>query len=170
MDYNYKYIEQLLEAYWNCQTSIEEERILRAFFQQKMLPDQLAPYRHLFCYETTQQEENCLGKTFDERIMKKVTSPQKVKAQRISLWESLRPLCRAAAVVAVILTLGGAIEHAFDQWQDSSDLRHPDQPLSRVPTIQCDSNSTNRQTATIKIGTDSIVPDADKKKDFALKH
>ena len=30
---DYKYIEQLLERYWNCETSLEEEQILRAFFQ-----------------------------------------------------------------------------------------------------------------------------------------
>ena len=29
---DYKYIEQLLERYWNCETSLEEEQILRSFF------------------------------------------------------------------------------------------------------------------------------------------
>ena len=33
---DYKYIEQLLERYWNCETSAEEEQILRIFFQQKI--------------------------------------------------------------------------------------------------------------------------------------
>ena len=32
---DYKYIEQLLERYWQCQTSVEEERILRDFFGQE---------------------------------------------------------------------------------------------------------------------------------------
>ena len=31
---DYRYIEQLLERYWQCETSIEEERILKAFFSQ----------------------------------------------------------------------------------------------------------------------------------------
>ena len=35
---DYKYIEQLLERYWNCETSTEEEQILRIFFQQKAIP------------------------------------------------------------------------------------------------------------------------------------
>ena len=35
---NYKYIDQLLERYWNCETSIQEEQILRAFFQQEEIP------------------------------------------------------------------------------------------------------------------------------------
>ena len=28
---DYKYINQLLERYWNCETSLEEEGILRAY-------------------------------------------------------------------------------------------------------------------------------------------
>ncbi|MBQ4446467.1 MAG: pyruvate ferredoxin oxidoreductase, partial [Prevotella sp.] len=31
---DYKYIEQLLERYWQGMTTLEEERILRAFFSQ----------------------------------------------------------------------------------------------------------------------------------------
>ena len=32
---DYKYIEQLLERYWACDTSVEEEQILRAFSGRK---------------------------------------------------------------------------------------------------------------------------------------
>jgi hypothetical protein len=31
---DYKYIEQLMERYWNAETSMEEESILRSFFSQ----------------------------------------------------------------------------------------------------------------------------------------
>ena len=31
---DYKYIEQLIERYWDCETSAEEEQILRMFFSQ----------------------------------------------------------------------------------------------------------------------------------------
>ena len=40
---DYKYIEQLLERYWEAETSLEEERILQSFFAQKELPKHLAP-------------------------------------------------------------------------------------------------------------------------------
>ena len=42
---DYKYIEQLLEKYWNCQTSLEEEHILRTFFAQKDIPESLKVYK-----------------------------------------------------------------------------------------------------------------------------
>lgn len=35
---DYKYINQLLERYWRCETSLEEEDILRSFFSQKDVP------------------------------------------------------------------------------------------------------------------------------------
>ena len=33
---DYKYINQLLDRYWKCETSLEEEEILRAFFSLKL--------------------------------------------------------------------------------------------------------------------------------------
>ena len=41
---NYQYIEQLLERYWDCQTTLEEEQILRSFFKQEDVPAHLMPY------------------------------------------------------------------------------------------------------------------------------
>lgn len=38
---DYKYIEQLLERYWECETSEAEESILRTFFSQKDIPAEL---------------------------------------------------------------------------------------------------------------------------------
>ena len=35
---DYKYIEQLLDKFWDCETSLEEEQILRCFFRQKEVP------------------------------------------------------------------------------------------------------------------------------------
>ena len=35
---DYKYIEQLLERYWTCETTLEEEQILHTFFLQENLP------------------------------------------------------------------------------------------------------------------------------------
>ena len=42
---DYKYIEQLLERYWNAETTLEEENILRTFFCQKDIPAEMEPLR-----------------------------------------------------------------------------------------------------------------------------
>ena len=38
---DYKYIEQLLERYFNAETSLEEESILRTFFSQTDVPAEM---------------------------------------------------------------------------------------------------------------------------------
>ncbi len=114
---DYKYIEQLLERYWECQTSVEEEEILRAFFSQKDVPAELARYKSLFVYETQQAQQH-LGSDFDERVLAAIgeddVQPQKVvPVQHISLMRRLRPLYRAAAAVAIVTLLGTAAQHSF---------------------------------------------------------
>ena len=117
---DYKYIEQLLERYWAAETTLEEEGILRAFFSQKDIPAELEQYRALFAYEI-QETETRLSGDFDARILAMIEEePQTtVKAREISLKQRLMPLFKAAAVVAIILTIGGAMQRPWDaSWND----------------------------------------------------
>ncbi len=110
---DYKYIDQLLERYWRCETTLEEEQILRSFFSQTDVPEELRKYRPLFVYEQTESKTSRLGDDFDERIMSLIAEPVKVKGRRVSLRERLTPLYRAAAVVAIVLTLSNAAQISF---------------------------------------------------------
>ena len=92
-----KYIEQLLERYWQCETSLEEEAQLRAFFNGSDVPEHLLRYKDLFVYQQLQQE---------------VETPV-VKAKRLTLTARFVPLFKAAAVVAVVLSLGNVMQHSF---------------------------------------------------------
>lgn len=112
---DYKYIEQLLERYWNCETSLEEEEILRTFFSQKDVPAHLLRYRSLFTYEQTIKKAR-LSDDFDEKILKLIENEEApVKARTINFSQRLRPLFKAAAVIAILLTLGNAAQHSFTQ-------------------------------------------------------
>lgn len=108
---DYKYIEKLLERFWKCETSLEEESVLRAFFRQKDIPQSLEPYRSLFAYED-QASEIKLGADFDDKVLKLVEQPS-VSARRIPFTIRLRPLFKAAAAVAIVLTLGNAAQRSF---------------------------------------------------------
>ena len=66
---DYKYITQLLERYWQAETTVEEENILRAFFSQTSIPEELEQYRCLFLYEATQSKTETLGSEFDSRML-----------------------------------------------------------------------------------------------------
>ena len=118
---DYKYIEQLLERYWECETTVEEERLLHDFFQQENLPEHLKRFRPLFEYETSEQNVG-LGEDFDEKILSKIDEPV-VKARHNTLRYRLRPFYRAAAVVAIVFTLGLAAQHSFKN--DGGDQSEP---------------------------------------------
>ena len=45
---DYKYIEQLLERYWEGETTLQEEAILRTFFNQEDVPAGLMKYKSFF--------------------------------------------------------------------------------------------------------------------------
>lgn len=111
---DYKYIEQLLEKYWECETSAAEEDILRTFFAQDSVPAHLRRYQPLFAYQKAQAGE-CLGADFDKRMDELIgREAPVVKATRMTTARRLRPLFRAAASVAIVLLLGNAAQRSFD--------------------------------------------------------
>ena len=143
---DYKYIEQLLERYWECTTSLEEENILRTFFRQKDVPASLLQYKALCTYEQTQREEEVLGEEFDTKMMEMINEPTPVKARTIRLTQRLMPLFKAAAVVAIILTLGNAAQVAFNQ-EDPYDMNMAEvQQPSEGPSVAAVSDSLKVDT------------------------
>ena len=141
---DYKYINQLLDRYWKGETSLEEEQILRSFFSQICVPEELAKYRPLFNYEQTETKTDRLGDDFDERIMSMIDEPQelKVKAQPIRISQRFAPHIKAAAMVAIVLTLTQAAQLSF-QSNDASNTAMPEvystQPVPGVSVALNDS-------------------------------
>lgn len=111
---DYKYIDQLLERYWKGDTSLEEEAILRSFFSQTDIPGHLKRYKELFTLGAIERDECALGSDFDTRMLALVGDEEPVKARTISMGDRLMPLFKAAAMVAIILTLGNAAQVAFN--------------------------------------------------------
>ncbi|GAB6983046.1 hypothetical protein [Prevotella dentasini] len=111
---DYKYIEQLLERYWRCETSLQEEEILRSFFSQENVPADLLPYQSLFAYAASLKTEDVLGDDFDQKILNMIEEEKPVKARIITMRQRLMPLFKAAAIVAIVLTIGNAMQGAFD--------------------------------------------------------
>lgn len=137
---DYKYIEQLLERYFEAETTLKEEHILKAFFEQNEedLPHELRCYRDLF---SALQQEEMLGSDFDAHILQMTEGTPQVKARTISLVERLRPLMRAAAVVAILLTLSTALNQSFKDdttWANQSDYALRYESTSDEPAIAYD--------------------------------
>ena len=133
---DYKYIEQLMERYWNAETTLEEESILRSFFHQENIPAEMEPLRALFADEATGE---VLGDDFDARMLEMISkeeSAKTVKAREISLTHRLMPLFKAAAVIAIILTIGGALQAPWDNsWNTPQDYARIQQDLDSVAAV-----------------------------------
>ena len=110
-------IEQLLERYWKCQTSVEEEERLRRFFVDGDVPPHLQRYKSWFVYQERQQDLR-LGADFDTKVLSQIAESFTVKAKRITLFERFKPMLRAVAVVAVMLMLGNVMRHSFSDGEE----------------------------------------------------
>ena len=150
---DYKYIEQLMERYWNAETTLEEESILRSFFRQENIPAEMEPLRALFSDEASSQQ---LGDDFDARILEmigKEEAPKVVKAREVSLTRRMMPLFKAAAVIAIILTIGGALQAPWDNnWNTPQDYARFQQDLDSVAAvspIQAENMSDNADSTSI---------------------
>lgn len=91
-------INELLNKYWNCETSLEEEKQLREYFRGKEIPEQLKETAALFQYLDGQKKQEVNDPAFDESIMKTVQAPKKGKVVTI-LYNTMR----IAAGVAVLV-------------------------------------------------------------------
>ena len=156
---DYKYIEQLLDHYWECHTTAEEEQILRSFFSQHDLPQHLAQYAPLFDFAREEQQVR-VSDNFDARFEQLLAAEdeqqamRRTHARRLTLSRRVAPLLKAAAVVAVIFTIGTATERAIvgshaddnatqpvltDTYVRSSDVEaviQPDHATDATATIQ----------------------------------
>ena len=149
---DYKYIEQLMERYWNAETTLEEESILRSFFRQENIPAEMEPLRALFADEASSQQ---LDDDFDARMLEMIReeeAPKVVKAREISITRRMMPLFKAAAVIAIILTIGGALQAPWDNsWNTPQDYARYQQDLDSVAAVspvQAENMSDNAADST----------------------
>jgi hypothetical protein len=143
---DYKYIEQLLDKYFECQTTLEEEQILRAFFAQENMPAHLLQYRELFVSQAFGKNAESLGTDFDERILNIIGAEKKEKevkhvvARKVSLNKRLRPLYKAAACVAVVLAIGQAAQMPYYK-SEAEQQEGLARSLEQLQQIQKDKNA-----------------------------
>ena len=105
-----EHIEQLLQRYWQCQTSVEEEQELRDYFvQTKDLPKHLMQYKELFAYQSVVGKAQ-LGEDFDKKILSKIEASVTVKARKQTVFVRLMPMFKAAAAIAAVLAIGNVIQ------------------------------------------------------------
>jgi len=146
---DYKYIEQLLERYWECQTTLEEEAILRNFFHQEDVPASLLPYRQFFNEQDEMAEEH-LGKDFADKMLRLVgeeTPAHVCKARRLTFMRRLRPFYRAAGLIAILLTIGNAAHQSFSEDEDIADSQQMAESITADSLQQITIGQPEQQSA-----------------------
>lgn len=94
-----KRIDELLNKYWNCETSLEEEQLLKEYFNGQHIPEQFKEASPLFQYFLEQKKKSIGDLVFDERISVKPKTDRKVRSLRW-VYNSMR----IAAGVLVLMT------------------------------------------------------------------
>lgn len=110
---NYSYIEHLICRYFDCATTTHEERLLKDFFQQEEVPEQFARYKVLFC---SLHDEGAIGlpPEFDAALAERIAAEQTVNSRKsykqrlVALHRGMKPLYKAVASVALVISVGVA--------------------------------------------------------------
>ncbi|MBS1485959.1 MAG: hypothetical protein JST43_00110 [Bacteroidetes bacterium] len=115
-----KQIEQLLEKYWNAETSLEEEQELHRYFQTNGVPDTLQETAELFRYFTHEKNKTFTDSDFDKRVTKHIGQRQGGKVIRMTNWFQI------ARVAAGVLVLVAAVYLIGQEVRKSSPIEIAD--------------------------------------------
>jgi len=69
-----KKIEELLNKYWNCESSLEEEQQLRDYFRKGDIPQEWNETAGLFRYFDAHKKKELNDVSFDRDVIRKVNS------------------------------------------------------------------------------------------------
>lgn len=119
VDMDYKYIECLISRYFQCETSVQEEQILRNFFMQEEVPAQFRSYQPLFRSLSSEAEvklpadfvQNVQSRISHLEVAEAAKAKPAYKARIIALNRGMRPFYKAVACVALIITVGTTSSH-----------------------------------------------------------
>ncbi len=119
MDYK---IKQSLEKYWAGESSLEEEKQLKKYFQQESIASDLEPYRQLFNYFTGQENISMRSELNSFTNEPRIDERSSKKRFRIPMF-----VWRSAAAIALIagcfLSYQQVVETKSDTivWEDTYD-------------------------------------------------
>ena len=118
-------IEKILEKYFAGETSLAEERKLRAFFLKEEIPSHLAELKEQFMlYENESREE--LPEDFDEVLFNRINA--KERGRKISRRTTIIYISSVAATILILVT----VFFRFDPFLNSSQGNDPEAELAFI--------------------------------------
>jgi len=95
-----KKLEELLQKYWDCETSLEEQQQLREYFCSVNVPEQWKETAALFHY-FEQQKQKSVNEQFDRTMLGRIKTSPKGKVTNL-VQTSLRIAAGVAVLVAAV--------------------------------------------------------------------
>lgn len=101
---NSPFIRELLDKYFEGETSLEEENTLRDFFSRDVTDPGLKPYQELFSFFQTEQLRQP-SESLEERFFERLSQEEASESKRPqAILRPLRPWLMRAAMVAFLLS------------------------------------------------------------------
>jgi len=111
-----KEIKKILERYYNGETSLEEENMLKEFFSRSALPEELIIHKAQFDFYESEKHIEILSTDFDEKIISRIESQKITK-----LNFSSKPVWRfVAGLAAGLLIIFGSYFLINEQFRDNN--------------------------------------------------
>jgi hypothetical protein len=105
-------IDDLLNKYWNCETSLEEEQQLREYFKGREFPEQHKETAALFRYFNESKKKAITDIAFDSGVMAKVRPQGKL---RKLVYNSMRIAAGVAVLVMAVWFVKNEIRKSTPQ-------------------------------------------------------
>lgn len=157
-------INFLLDKYWNCETSVPEERELQTLLSSKDVPEELRHLSALFSYVKDEQSVSPSG-DFDRGLKKKLEQGQDDGKQNAYVTIRIfRPLLRVA--VSALLVLGVGISLYFIAKQDNrprfvETYRDPNVAMQQATLALEKLSHALQQTETASVQTIYLIDELD---------
>jgi hypothetical protein len=94
-------IEELLNKYWNCETTLEEEQQLKAYFRETLIPDRLKDKAAVFRYFEAEKKKSLNDVSFEKDVIISINVPKKGKVASL-VFNAMRI---AAGIVVLMLAV-----------------------------------------------------------------
>ena len=105
--------EQLLEKYWNCETSLEEEQQLRDFFRSEGIAEGMKETADLFRYFDQQKKVQLSEASFDGDVVRKINATRPAAKTVKMYYNYARIAAGLVVVVAATYFVGQEVRKSY---------------------------------------------------------
>lgn len=99
-------IKKLLDRYWECETTLEEEKELREYFASDQVDDQFKDVAPLFQFYKNEKHTTTLDGMFDQDVLNQIEAESAPEPKKGKLVVMFANISKVAAVALIVVTAG----------------------------------------------------------------